>query len=266
MNDSRDPGSVPLEEGTIRILFEGVNFLFIGKPAGVLVHRLKSHPPRPGEVILTDWLLERYPEIARVGDDPEFRPGIVHRLDRDTSGIMVIARNQSAFLYLKHLFGRHEVKKTYLALVFGKPSPESGVIEKPIAIKQGSLKRATRGKKLRLSKEALTRYRTISQYEYHGAPFSLLSVFPETGRTHQIRVHLASIGTPVVGDGLYGSTPRRKEFSRALGLDRQFLHAETIEFTDQTGERIRVSDDLPPSLSRVLDQFLPAPEDRLPGS
>ncbi len=245
----------------VRVLYEDEHFLFVHKPAGVLVHRLANLVPRADETILTDWLLAHYPEVRNVGDEPVLRPGIVHRLDRDTSGVMVVARSQQSFAYLKNLFQRHEVEKTYLSLVFGEPSSPSGVIDTAIALKRGSLRRATRGKNLRLPKEARTEYRTVARYEFRGTALTFLAVTPKTGRTHQIRVHLSSVGCPVVGDKIYGVTQERLRFAASLGVERQFLHADTIEFTDEEGKRLRVSDDLPLTLSRALGQLSPVGED-----
>ena len=250
----------------IKILYEDDDFICLSKPAGVLVHRAGEHAPRSGERVLTDWLLERYPEVRSVGDDPVLRPGIVHRLDKDTSGILVVARNSDAFSYLKKLFQNHEVKKTYIALVFGVPVKRSDVIRAPIAIKNGSLKRTTRGKNLRLMKEAITGYRTIKQFTFGEREFALLSVTPETGRTHQIRVHLSSIGNPVVGDKLYGASRERLSIAEELGITRQFLHSDTIEFTDRSGRRLSLGDALPPSLSRALDLLLPVQPGQLQGN
>ena len=222
-----------------KIIYETKDFLIINKPAGLLVHRAANLE----EKTLIDWLLKNHPEVKGVGDDPENRPGIVHRLDKDTSGILVIAKNQESFDYLKKLFQKKEAKTTYLALVWGRVLPESGTINKPIGLKAGTVKRTTMLKRVKMVKEAITTYGVKKYFN----DFTFLEVAPLTGRTHQIRVHLASIGHPVVGDKLYGN----KKIPE--GLDRQFLHAESIEFTTQEKERIKVAADLPDDLKNFLN-------------
>src|SRR3989344_2169857 len=245
--------------GQIKVIYEDPNFLAVYKPARFLTHPAPKVNPKSQilnskQKTLVDWLVEKYPEVKNVGDEPSVRPGIVHRLDRDTSGIILIARNQKYFEYLKNLFQTHKIKKNYLALVHGKLEPRKGVIVKPIKIKKGSVKRTIwRGKD---EKEAITEYKLIKYYKYprlsalnqrQSATFSLLKVSPKTGRTHQIRVHLASIGHPVVGDTLYG--PK----DNMLGLTRQFLHAESLEFSTAEGKRIKLEAELPEELKVVLN-------------
>jgi 23S rRNA pseudouridine1911/1915/1917 synthase len=190
-------------------------------------------------------LLEHYSEVHTVGDDPATRPGIVHRLDKDTSGVMLVSRNQKTFEYLKSLFQKHEMQKTYLAIVRGVPRPAEGVIDKPIGIKNGTLKRSVRSRKM--VKEAVTEYKVLKiitppilPSERGGTPeFSLLEVRPKTGRTHQIRVHLASIGHPIVGDPLYG--PK----FQPPWADRLMLHALSIAFALRPCEMITISAEAP---------------------
>lgn len=221
------------------VIYENGNFLAINKPAGLMVHAVKiaegKKRDRETEPTLVDWLIKKYPQIKVVGDDPVVRPGIVHRLDKDTSGIMVIAKTQEYFAYLKSLFQKHEIKKTYLAVVRGVPKNREGIIDAPIGITSGSLKRSVRSKKM--AKEAVTEYRILRAWE-SGA---LLRVNPKTGRTHQIRVHLASIGHPIVGDKLYGA---RKSLQRDV-TSRLMLHAVDIEFRDKDGSRIHLSTEAP---------------------
>ncbi|MDP3015328.1 MAG: RluA family pseudouridine synthase [bacterium] len=256
-------------QNQIRVIYKDKNFLAVYKPAGILVHSINLKPKTQNlkpDFTLVDWLSEKYPEVKNVGDEPQTRPGIVHRLDKDTSGVLLVARNQKYFEYLKNLFspygrspeGRQgsQIKKTYLALVWGKLEPKTGVIKKPISIKSGAIKRTVW--KGRLEKEAITEYRVIKYIEIprlsalsprQSATFSLLKVMPKTGRTHQIRVHLASIGYPIVGDSLYG--PKENSF----GLKRQFLHAESLEFNISPGRRIKIAAELPEELKRILDGF-----------
>ncbi len=249
----------------ISLIHETPDYLVLFKPAGVLMHGVKISPKNKrqrsetadSECSVADWLLENYPEVKNVGDDPENRPGIVHRLDKDTSGVVIIPRNQKFFDYLKDLFQNHQVKKTYIALVWGIPREKKGVIDKKIYLKPGSTKRSVFGGKM--GKEATTGYETLESWripEKKGKfqEFSLLKITPKTGRTHQIRVHLASIGHPVVGDPLYGK--RQNPF----GLESQFLHADSLEFPAENparkaGHRIRISADLPLPFAAIIDEL-----------
>ncbi|MEE8131549.1 MAG: RluA family pseudouridine synthase [Candidatus Paceibacterota bacterium] len=222
---------------TPQIIYKDKNFLAVNKPAGLLVHPAQSKT----EPTLADLLVKRYPEIKKVGDEPKIRPGIVHRLDKDTSGVILIPRNQDYFNYLKKLFQERKIKKTYLALVWGKLKPKIGIIKKQISLKTGTTKRTVW--KGGLTKEAVTEYKVLKYFKFpRESVFTLLRVSPKTGRTHQIRVHLASIGHPIVGDSLYG--PKGNPFN----LSRQFLHAESLEFNTADGKRIKIEADLPREL------------------
>lgn len=223
-----------------RVVYENEEFLAIEKPAGLLVHPVRIRTASFKEFTLVDWLVERYPEIKKVGDDPAWRPGIVHRLDRGTSGIMIVPRTQDYFLYLKSLFQGGEMKKTYLALVWGDVHGK-GVIEKPIGIGKESVKRSVRSEKM--VKDAKTSYEVIGFKKIDEVIYTLLKVTPHTGRTHQIRVHLASIHHPVMGDILYG----RK--NQPAWVTRLMLHALSIEFTSREGKRIRLEAAPPIELS-----------------
>ncbi len=232
-----------------KILYEDKNLIALNKPAGLLVHPIKKFE---SENSLVRWLVKKYPEISKVGDDPENRPGIVHRLDQDTSGVMVVARNQKTFEYLKKLFQNHEVKKTYVAMVWGEIKKPSGIIDRPMGLKSGTLKRTTRTKGTKLIKDAITIYRVRGYFSLAGEPehFTLIEAEPKTGRTHQIRVHLASIGYPIVGDEIYTKRKSPKF------LKRQFLHAESLELTLPNGRRAIFNAPLPPDLD--LKRFSPA--------
>jgi len=237
----------------IEVIFKNDDLLVINKPAGLLVHGIfDKHGPKHSEETLTDWLAKEYPETAAVGDVPSQRGGIVHRLDRETSGVLVIARNQEAFHYLKKLFQNKEVQKTYLALVWGRVTEQSGTINKPISIKDGSVKRTVfKGK---MPREAVTEFK-VKKYLKEGAhEFTVLEVMPKTGRTHQIRVHLSSIGHPVAGDKLYG------KHGQLPGLDRQFLHAQKIEFKLPDGKVLRAEATLPKELAEVVARLEGATE------
>lgn len=205
----------------ISVLFENESFLALEKPAG-----LSMHPVREGQNgTLVHWILAKYPKIAHVGDDP-LRPGIVHRLDKETSGLVLVAKNKAAFLALKKLFAQRQVEKEYVALVYGEPKEALGTITLPLGRVAGGVRRGTPVKKRAFSgqlREAVTEYTLHTAYPQ----FSLLSIKPKTGRTHQIRVHLAAIGHPVVGDRLYAF----KKHKKGLFPEHQLLHAEKIQFT-----------------------------------
>jgi len=236
------------------IIYEDESLLAVNKPAGLLVHGVAARGKRsaspereqgPAETTLVDWLLKRYPEVKTVGEKPEERPGIVHRLDKGTSGVMLVAKTQTCFDYLKNLFRSHQIKKGYLVLVHGEVKPKQGIIKKPIGLKSGTTKRSVYSEKF--AKEAKTNYKVIKYFTSEGKKiFSLLDVIPETGRTNQIRVHLASIHHPVVGDSLYGLRKEPRWASRLM------LHAESIEFTLRSGRRLRIEAEPPKEFWSII--------------
>jgi len=232
-----------------KIISKNKNFLVINKPAGLLVHKsvLNREDLNKDEKTLVDWLIKKFPQIKNVGDDIKNRPGIVHRLDKETSGVLIVPLNQEYFDYFKKLFQEHDIQKIYIALVYGFIRSEKGIINKPIGIKSGTTRRSVRSAKM--SKEAITEFEVIKRFKKGNQDFTLLKVYPKTGRTHQIRVHLASIHCPVVGDKLYG---RKNDLLIASKLNRQFLHASNIEFTDKNGKLLKFSAGLPNQLSSFL--------------
>src|SRR3989344_8941692 len=150
----------------ISIIYEDKNIIAINKPAGLLVHSVPAKPKTSDQPpTLTEWLINRYPETKNVGDDPENRPGIVHRLDKETSGVIIIARNQKTFEYLKNLFQASQIKKTYLRLVWGKVELKSGTINKPIGLKSGTTKRTVAIKNAKMVKEAITDYQVKKYFD-----------------------------------------------------------------------------------------------------
>mgnify|MGYP001586998504 CR=1 FL=1 len=239
--------NVFMELTDIKPILEEPGFVILDKPAGVLIHPVVEGTEQAGTI--TGWLLEHYPEVKTVGDKPSVRPGIVHRLDKGTSGVLLVCRTQAFFDYMKAQFQTYTVQKSYLALVYGVPKPE-GVIDRPIGLRSGSIKRSVSAKKMKMIKPAVTEYKTLQTFECDGEKYSLVRLVPKTGRTHQLRVHMASIGCPVVGDPLYG---REKN---TLGLARQFLHAERIEFSLPDGRKICAESKFPKELKIILDHFV----------
>ena len=228
-------------------VYEDNNILVVNKPYGLITHPKNATDIQPA---LTDWVAANYPELKDIGEPfdasgaPFPRHGIAHRLDKDTSGLIVIAKNQASFDYLKNLFQTHAIQKHYYALVHGRPKESSGVINAPLG--RIGMKRTTQieGKKMIDSKESITEYKTNRNFD----KYSPLDVSPKAGRTHQIRVHLKSIGCPIAGDPVY--TP--KGWQRPEGLDRLFLHAYKLEFTALGGKRLVIETDLPEDLQKLL--------------
>jgi len=226
----------------LKIIFEDNNILVIDKPAGLSVH--PSLKQLQG-ITLVNQLISRYPEIKKVGED-KLRPGLVHRLDKDTSGVLIIAKNNQTFQLLKEKFKRSEVKKTYWALVWGQVENEKGVIDLPIGRSRKNPLKQTVGQTGNLKiRPAITEYRVLKRFQ----DFTLLEIYPKTGRMHQIRVHLKAIGHPVVGDSKYGF---KKLFP--FELKRQFLHAKVLEL-ELNGQRCCFESDLADDLKLVLDQL-----------
>ena len=228
------------------IILEEKDFAVICKPAGLLVHMARAGSK---EATLVDWLLAKYPEIKTVGDDPGTRPGIVHRLDRDTSGVMVVARTKEYFGYLKSLFMERRIKKTYLAAAYGVPKEKRGTIDAPIALKPGTVKHTIH--KGKMEKEAVTDYEVIVEGTAdRNERIALLKVSPRTGRTHQIRVHLASIGHPIIGDRIYGAKKRSDH-----GANRLMLHALSLEFEASPGKRLNIAAEPPEDFLSALSRW-----------
>jgi 23S rRNA pseudouridine1911/1915/1917 synthase len=229
----------------IKVIYEDADIIVVTKPAGVVVH----HDERHSSGTVVDWALESYPEIVGVGDRE--RPGIVHRLDKDTSGVLLIARNQFMYEHLKKLFHEGAVKKTYTALVVGNVKKESGIIDAAIARSTKHFEKRVVGGKQGRAREAVTEYKVREHISSSDGEFTLLDVFPKTGRTHQIRSHLAHSGHPVVCDALYGG----KRYACPAGLGRQFLHASIIEFATPDNARMRFEAPLEDDLARGLEML-----------
>jgi len=221
------------------IIYENQNVVVLNKPAGLLVH----DDGKGSEETLVDWLRVNFPEVADVGDDPAVRPGIVHRLDKETSGIMLVPRNQKYYEYLKKLFQQKRINKKYWTIVKGGPRNDRGTISSPISLKPGTIKRTTHEGKM--TKEAITDFRVLRRLD----GYCLMEASPKTGRTHQVRVHLASIGCPVVGDKLYGSKKNKEE------APRQMLHAHSLELELEAGKRVELGADPPDDFEEMLESL-----------
>jgi 23S rRNA pseudouridine1911/1915/1917 synthase len=222
------------EEIPLHIVYEDADLVAIDKPAGMVVHA--GAGVHAGTLV--NALLHHFASLSKVGG--ELRPGIVHRLDRDTSGVLLVAKTDAAHRALAEQFASRQVEKTYLALVHGTVAAEEGRIEKPIT--RDPVRRIRMTARLEHGRAAFTQYRVLRRWP----GFTLLEVRIGTGRTHQIRVHLSSIGHPVVGDRLYGA-PAHIEGMPPLG--RFFLHAHRIRFRQpSSGAEIAVESPLAPEL------------------
>ncbi len=233
------PSNLRPEPVELQVIFENADVLAVNKPAGMVVHPAAGH--QTGTLVHA--ALAHAPDFRGVGG--ERRPGVVHRLDKDTSGIIILAKHDGAYRFLQAQFKRREVGKKYLALVDGAPPTPSGKIDAPIARDPRNRKKMAvvpvgRGR------ESVTVYHTREGFRDN----TLLDVYPKTGRTHQVRVHLAFIGCPVSGDRQYG---RRRP---SIDLDRQFLHAAelTIQLPGEKEPRTLVAP-LPPELARIIEEL-----------
>jgi 23S rRNA pseudouridine1911/1915/1917 synthase len=226
------------EDLPLEILYQDDDVIAINKPAGMVVHAGAGRHSGT----LVNALVHRFGKLSSVGGD--LRPGIVHRLDRLTSGVILVAKTDTAHRHLAAQFSDRNVEKIYLALVHGHMKMDQGQITKPIA--RDPIRRIRMTAKSATGRQAITEYTVLRRFE----GYSYMEVKIGTGRTHQIRVHLASIGHPVAGDNLYGAPP--------AALARFFLHAHRITFTSPTtGEKISVTAPLPPELEEFLDGLGP---------
>jgi len=226
------PSPLSAEAIPLNIIYEDDDILVVDKPAGLAVHPAPGHPGHT----LVNAILSHLPGLAEISDS--LRPGIVHRLDKDTSGVMLVAKNEPARLNLMQQFEVHSVVKTYQVLVKGHLTPEEGIIEASIGRDPRNRKRMA---VVNEGREARTRYSVV---RYIGG-CTLLEVRTETGRTHQIRVHLSAIGYPVLGDATYGV--------KSDHLSRQFLHACRLGFKlPSSGEYVEFASELPPDLVQAL--------------
>jgi 23S rRNA pseudouridine1911/1915/1917 synthase len=261
----------------IKILHEDKDILAIDKPSGI-----SAHPDgRSKEKTISDWVLKKYPKLKGIGEPVTFndkeidRPGIVHRLDKETSGVLIIVKTKKAFAYFKKQFMERKIKKTYIVIVNGWVKNDHGIINKPIGRSPADFRRRLAGRGARGElREAITEYKVLKRFfapayqnfsssshlvfqdgshavKNSNKPtlekFSLLEVMPKTGRTHQIRVHLKFLNYPVVCDSLYnpkGVCPKE--------LKRLTLHAKSIEFANLSGKKIKIESPLPKEFANML--------------
>lgn len=239
------PAGVAPQEIPLRILHQDQDLAVIDKPAGLVIHPAAGH----ADGTLVNALLHHVSDLSGIGG--ELRPGIVHRLDKETSGVLVIAKNDTAHRALALMWNTESVTKEYLALVYGAPKPPAGRIEKPIGRDPRDRKRMGVVSK---GRPAMTRYETLEPLRY----VSLLRCTLETGRTHQIRVHLKAIGHPVVGDPVYSGPQWKgipdKRLQKAIAsFPRQALHARLLRFPHpRTGELMTFEAEIPEDLATLL--------------
>lgn len=243
----------------IKILYEDKDIVVIEKPSGVSVHpSANSEINSKKEKFITTWVLENYPKMKNVGEllGDVVRPGIVHRLDKETSGVLLLAKNQKAYEFLKEQFQNKKIKKTYVAIVNGYVKNDKGLINKPIGRSPTDFRKRLAGRGARgLIREAITEYKVLERFEtlaskdlknFTRCKFSYLEIYPKTGRTHQIRVHMKFFSHPVVGDSLYNSNGEIPK-----GLSRMALHAKSIEFTDLKGKKINIESKVPKEIEKI---------------
>jgi len=250
----RPPVKATAEDIPLDIVYEDEDLAVINKPAGMMVHAgAGSTEDNRNRGTLVNALLHHFTTLSGVGGD--LRPGIVHRLDKDTSGLLVVAKNDSAHHKLAHAFSCRRVKKTYVALVHGWLKDDRGTIS--AAISRDLVRRTRMTTRRSHGREAVTHYQTERRLDSPYGKFTLLRLRIETGRTHQIRVHLASIGHPVVGDTLYGAPHQiRAKTAQPLSLSRNFLHSAELHFAHpRTGQGLDFSQPIPASLEEFLHKL-----------
>lgn len=224
---------------TLPILYEDKDVVAVAKPAGLITHS----DGRTKEETAEEWFKEKYPEAAG---------GYVHRLDRDTSGVLVFAKNIAAYESLRKAFHDHEVKKSYHAFVYGVPKQKSGVIDFDIGRSRQDFRlRSAQPKAKGRLRESITRYEVVGE----SGGFALMNMSPETGRTHQIRVHLKAIHHPIIGDALYAPN-----HPPALGISRLGLHAYQLDLPLPSGGRTTITAPIPDDLASAYAKFPGAAE------
>ncbi|MFM7088138.1 MAG: RluA family pseudouridine synthase [Candidatus Paceibacterota bacterium] len=236
----------------IKILYEDQDMVAIDKPTGISVHPdgLPVQLGKTKEKTISDWMVKNYPESKGVGEplgDIE-RHGIVHRLDKDTSGVLLLMKNQKAHNWLKQQFSERTIRKMYVCVVNGWVKNERGVVNKPIGRSPNDFRKRLSGRGVRGEmREAITEYKVLQRFtDTAGNKFTVLEVRPKTGRTHQIRVHMKYLNHPIVGDALYnpnGMIPP--------GMNRMALHAKSITFKPLKGDTLTVESSLPEEFKHI---------------
>lgn len=251
-----------MQHNTLTILLETDTYLVLNKPAGISVHP----DGKSDQMTVSEWVLEQYSETENVGEsfvvgDREIpRPGIVHRIDKDTTGCLIIAKTQEMFLHLKDQFQNQKVQKEYHACVYGSIGKDIGEIDEPIGRSTGDIRKWATGRFARGElRDAITDYQVLARL---GLPedivrestdhdvYTYVVCRPKTGRTHQIRVHMVALHHPIVSDPLYA-----KHREKALGFQRLALHAYQIGFTDLKGKEISVTAPFPEDFENARKQF-----------
>jgi len=238
--EEQDTDDLVAEPIPLDILYEDTHLIIVNKPAGLVVYPAAGH--RSGTMM--NALRNHCRSLASVG--APLRPGVVHRLDKDTSGVLVVAKTDLAYYHLQDQFRRRSIGRRYLALIYGRMKGESGVIE--AAIGRHEKHRKKMSTRVKRGKEAVTLWKTLEVYR----EASLIEARLKTGRTHQIRVHLSSVGHPVLGDSVYG----RKTSLGPIRIPRQMLHAEMLSIVHpETGEEIRRSAPIPEDMALLMEQL-----------
>jgi len=255
---ARQPLRAIPEEIPLDVVYEDNDLAVINKPAGMMVHAgAGATEDARNRGTLVNALLYRFRDLSAGGG--QARPGIVHRLDKETSGLMIVAKNDAAHRKLANQFSARRVKKTYLALVHGSVKNNRGTIASPIS--RDAVRRIRMTTRRSGGREALSHYEVLKRIQSEYGRFSLLRIRIDTGRTHQIRVHMSSIGHPVIGDTLYGAPREIKTRSAPpLELNRNFLHAGELEFNHPTtGSQLKFSSPLPAELEHFLQALTQNP-------
>ena len=230
--------AIPLD-----IIYEDADLIVVNKPAGMVVHPAAGHDSGT----LVNALLSHCPDLRGVGDAQGVRSGIVHRLDKDTSGLIIVAKNEAARENLQRQFKSRSVHKLYIALVEGHLTPPQGLIDVPVGRDKQQRKRMAAVSDGRPSRTA---FKAIEFFDAESQHYTLVEVRPQTGRTHQIRVHLAWLKFPLAGDRVYG----RRRPKHALPLSRHFLHAQSLTFRlPSDGREVTFTAPLPPDLAAILE-------------
>ena len=249
----RAPLRAVAEEIPLNILYEDDDLAVIDKPAGMMVHAgAGATEEARNRGTLVNAVLHHLKSLSGVGG--ELRPGIVHRLDKETSGLIIVAKNDEAHAKLGEQFAAREVKKKYMALVHGWVRKDSGTLNQ--SIRRDPVRRTRMTTKGEGGRTAVTHYRVARRLDTRFGKFSLLEVKIDTGRTHQIRVHVAAMGHPVVGDTLYGAPKQARGKNAVIGLERNFLHAAELEFQHpRSGAAVALQSELPAELRQFLEKL-----------